>query len=183
MSVTFPSDRGSDGFEDIDPIARTLDQCDELKQLRDAVLQLHGFAQKERELLQQVVADELWRQRRQLITVLALLVLLVASACVVAAGGIVLASGAHGREVYHKLGIASQADLEALRPQEEMNVKTLNELALQLHMLAPKVEAFTETSSGMAQYLRWHNHDVHGSHFLERTSGNQVHEDDHGSET
>jgi TolA-binding protein len=197
MSVTLPSasECGSHGFEDLEhPLVRTLDQqSSELQQLRDAVLQLNGFAAKERHLLQQIVADELWRQRRQLLAILLLLLVLVLGSVVLAGvGGLVLASGGHGPDVYNRLGIASKADLEALLPREEMNERTLHDLDLQLNELIPKIAEFVEIQSSTSSL----EHMPHGN--SERslrsrpsgrkssksyTSGRDVGEMDHEFET
>jgi hypothetical protein len=195
LSVTLPSasECGSHGFEDLEhPLVRTLDQqsC-ELQQLRDAVLQLNGFAAKERHLLQQIVADELWRQRRQLLAILLLLLVLVLGALVLAGvGGLFLASGGHGPDVYNRLGIASKADLELLLPREEMNEETLHNLDMELQDLIPKIAELVEvqSSASSAQYIT-HEHSETKSRSSMRkkpksyTSGRDVSEMDHELET
>jgi TolA-binding protein len=196
LSVTLPSasECGSHGFEDLEhPLVRTLDQqSSELQQLRDAVLQLNGFAAKERHLLQQIVADELWRQRRQVFAILFLLLLLVVGALLLAGlGGLVLASSGHGPDVYNRLGIVSKADLEALLPREEMN--EIHDLDLQLHDLIPKIEEFFEVQSSSSSALHEISHEnsekrsdpagLRGKSSKSYTSGRDVGEMDHEFET
>lgn len=122
--------------------------------LRTTLLSLHCSSSKEHLLLQAAVRDEIRRQRRQLLQLVAivLVVLGLAMACGL---GVLICMGAGGRpEVYHTLGIASKQELDALLPREERNARVLHDLSDKLSALAPKVEAFSEASQGMTMYLK-----------------------------